>query len=67
LEWSRSDDYRAARRQIWRVNGTIAGYVKSAGDFSEVLVRNAGHMVPTDQPVWALDLYNKFISGKPIA
>jgi len=66
LEWSGSEQYRNAERKIWTVDGTIAGYVKSAGDFSEVLVRNAGHMVPTDQPVWALDLFNKFIFNQPL-
>jgi carboxypeptidase C (cathepsin A) len=28
-------------------------------------VRNAGHMVPYDQPKWSFDLINRFTSGKP--
>jgi len=39
-----------------RVNPTI----KAVGKFTEVPARNAGHLVSTDQPAWALDLITKF-------
>ena len=46
------------------VGGDLAGYAKTVGNFTAVLVRNAGHMVPYDQPKWAFDLINRFTSGK---
>lgn len=61
MEWSGANEYRRKRRKIWKIGGEVAGYVKTHGRLSEVLVRNAGHMVPTDQPKWAFELFNKFI------
>ncbi|XP_053616890.1 venom serine carboxypeptidase-like [Plodia interpunctella] len=64
LNFSSAHEYRNAPRKIWRVKNEIAGYVKKAGNLTEVLVRNAGHMVPHDQPKWALDLITRFVNGK---
>jgi vitellogenic carboxypeptidase-like protein len=62
LKFKAAEEYRNAQRVPWYVDGRLAGYMKSGGNFTEVLVRNAGHMVPTDQPVWALDLITRFTS-----
>lgn len=67
LDFCGSDEYKTAERTIWYVDGELAGYSKVAGNLTEALVRNAGHMVPSDQPKWALDLINKFVRGLPIA
>lgn len=64
LNFTSADDYRVAARKIWRVGDDIAGYVKRAGNLTEVLVRNAGHMVPRDQPKWAFDLITRFVKNK---
>ncbi|XP_062128401.1 venom serine carboxypeptidase-like [Drosophila sulfurigaster albostrigata] len=56
LKFSEADYYKIAPRKIWRVDGELAGYVKQAGNLIEVLVRNAGHMVPYDQPKWMYEL-----------
>ncbi|CAH2237157.1 jg11130 [Pararge aegeria aegeria] len=63
LNFSSAKEYKTAARHIWRVDDEIAGYVKKAGNLTEVLVRNAGHMVPHDQPIWALDLITRFIKN----
>lgn len=65
LSWSGADLYKVAPRKKWMVDGELAGYSKTVGGFSEVLVRDAGHMVPSDQPKWALDLITKFVFNKP--
>ncbi|XP_026289903.1 venom serine carboxypeptidase-like [Frankliniella occidentalis] len=67
LQWSGADAYKTAERKIWTVDGEVAGYAKTAGRLTEVLVRAAGSMVPLDQPKWALDLITKFVSHQPIA
>lgn len=46
------------------VSNRLAGYVKTVKNFTQVLVRNAGHMVPYDQPKWAFDMITRFTSGK---
>ena len=64
LQWSHSDDYRKAIRQIWKVNPNdkdVAGYIKTVNRFMLATIRNAGHMVPSDQPRAALDLLQRFI------
>ncbi|KAJ4443403.1 hypothetical protein ANN_05071 [Periplaneta americana] len=64
LEFSKATEYREAKRLLWNVNGRLAGFMKTGGNFTEVLVRNAGHMVPQDQPEWAFDLINRFTRNK---
>ncbi|XP_075232371.1 venom serine carboxypeptidase-like [Lycorma delicatula] len=61
MEWSGAKQYRAAKRKIWKVGNKVAGYIKTSGKLSDVLVRNSGHMVPTDQPKWTFELFNSFI------
>lgn len=64
LVWPGAADYKKAVRKQWRVAGMLAGYTKTVDNLTEVLVRNAGHMVPSDQPQWALDLITRFTHGK---
>ncbi|CAK1552395.1 unnamed protein product [Leptosia nina] len=64
LDFSAADIYKNAVRKIWRVGKDLAGYYKRAGNLTEVLVRNAGHMVPSDQPKWAYNLISRFIKNK---
>ncbi|XP_037948560.1 venom serine carboxypeptidase-like [Teleopsis dalmanni] len=52
LKFPGSDIYKTAKREIWKVGGEIAGYAKHAGHLIEIMVRNAGHMAPSDQPEW---------------
>jgi vitellogenic carboxypeptidase-like protein len=64
LQWSHSNEYKNASRQIWKVNSTddqVAGYFKIVNKFMLASIRNAGHMVPTDQPRAMLDLLKRFI------
>lgn len=64
LKFSAADEYKKAQRHLWYVDQELAGYAKVAGNLTEVLVRNAGHMVPGDQPKWALDLITRFTRNK---
>lgn len=42
LNFNGADDYKTAKRHIWRADNDIAGYVKQAGNLTEVLIRKAG-------------------------
>ncbi|XP_031352306.1 venom serine carboxypeptidase-like [Photinus pyralis] len=57
--------YQTAPRYQWRVDNELAGYVKQAGKLTEVLVRDAGHLVPADKPKIALDMITRFTRNKP--
>ncbi|XP_046664893.1 venom serine carboxypeptidase-like [Homalodisca vitripennis] len=63
LQWTKKNEFEQAERTIWKVDGVLAGYCKTGGRLTEVMVRNAGHLVPTDQPKWALQLITNFTSG----
>lgn len=74
LKWSGAEQFKNATRTIWRVQQSqnegnvtddIAGYSTTFGPLTVVLVRDAGHMVPSDQPIWGLDLINRFTTAKP--
>ncbi|KAF7288076.1 hypothetical protein GWI33_000129 [Rhynchophorus ferrugineus] len=61
LNFTGANDYNKSVRRIWIINQEISGYIRSGGNLTEVLVRNAGHMVPLDQPKWCYNLISNFI------
>ncbi|CAN8012994.1 unnamed protein product, partial [Ixodes pacificus] len=67
LNWTGAGALAAVSRQIWRTPGgkDIYGYVRQVANFTEVLVRNGGHILPYDQPEAAYDMITRFIDGKP--
>ncbi|CAG2112243.1 unnamed protein product [Medioppia subpectinata] len=68
LEWKHSKEYSKANRLVWKLDKgdtEVTGYVKRVANFTEVIVRNAGHMVPTDQPRAALSMIDNFIRDLP--
>lgn len=64
LKWPSAEKYKEAPRKQWYVGKELAGYTKTVDNLTEVLVRNAGHMVPLDRPQWALDLITRFTHNK---
>jgi len=65
MKWNGAEDYLKAQRVQWKLGGgQLAGYAKEVGNFTQVVIRNAGHMVPYDQPKAAFDLINRFVVGK---
>ena len=66
-KWSRQADFVKAPKSAWHVGADLAGYARAVGNFSYVVVRGAGHMVPGDQPVRALDLITRFVEGRPFS
>jgi len=71
LEWPGQMLYEKAANMTWSVGGTPAGMVKAVnasnnlGSFTFLKVFNAGHMVPMDQPINALDMVRRFLSNEP--
>jgi vitellogenic carboxypeptidase-like protein len=66
MQWQYADELRAAERTIWKVHPDdrdVAGYLKITHSFFLAWVRNAGHMVPADQPRAAFDLIDRFVSA----
>ncbi|KAK4433875.1 Serine carboxypeptidase-like 50 [Sesamum alatum] len=51
MKWEGIHEFLEAERKVWRVDGKLAGYVQKWESLSHVVVLNAGHLVPTDQPM----------------
>jgi len=65
MKWKGADDWDQSERGLWLVDKEMAGYAKIARNLTFVIVFNSGHMVPTNQPVNALDLVTRLITRKP--
>ncbi|XP_077483069.1 putative serine carboxypeptidase CPVL isoform X2 [Amblyomma americanum] len=65
LQWSGAQEFASAPQQIWRSadGDEVLGYVKKANNFTMVLVRNGGHILPYDQPEVASELISGFVNG----
>jgi|UPI000581A2AE cathepsin A (carboxypeptidase C) len=59
LEWKGKDAFQAADEHDWKGNGLA----RSAEGLTFLQVYDAGHMVPSDQPVNALDMITIFVNG----
>ncbi|XP_059058195.1 venom serine carboxypeptidase-like [Achroia grisella] len=59
--WSQRDKFMNAPRTPVLYNDSVAGYVKSGGGLTEVLVRGAGHLVPIDKPEQTQKLISYFV------
>lgn len=60
LPFDGADQYKTAPRYIFWVEDEIAGYFKRVNNLYEVLIRDAGHMVPRDKPKWAYFMITAF-------
>jgi len=65
MPWSGQSGFRRATNTTWQVDGSVAGSSRTYGNLTYLVVNNAGHMVPHDQPKNALDMLNRFIKGLP--
>jgi vitellogenic carboxypeptidase-like protein len=61
LPWPGAADYKAAERAVWKLDGRTAGFVRTAHTLTEVIVTNAGHLAPWNQPATTLDMIKRFV------
>ncbi|XP_060078674.1 probable serine carboxypeptidase CPVL [Ylistrum balloti] len=67
-DWPGQQKYKEEERLIWKVNPSdqeVAGYVRVVENLQQVIVRDAGHILPYDQPERGFDLIQRFIENKP--
>merc|ERR1711920_277808 len=64
LQWSGQDAFSQAPDNDYKLNGQVAGRIRSAKGFHFMQVYNAGHLMPMDKPDVALDMVNRFTTGK---
>lgn len=64
-EWFVDDLNREviADYELWHVDNQVAGFVKHYKGITYMTVKGSGHMVPTDKPAEALQMFNIFLHG----
>ncbi|XP_077483067.1 venom serine carboxypeptidase-like isoform X2 [Amblyomma americanum] len=67
LQWSGAQEFANATQRIWRSpdGDEVQGYTKHAKNFTMILARNGGHMLPLDQPEAAYEMITRFINDIP--
>lgn len=63
MEWSGHQMFLEARMVPFTVDGKEAGSLKTHGPLTFLKVRDAGHMVPMDQPKAALEMLKRWTNG----
>ncbi|CAK1544220.1 unnamed protein product [Leptosia nina] len=66
-QWHGKEQFTNAQRYPFMFHNILAGYYKSGGNLTEVVVRGAGHMVPVDEPARAQFLVTNWIHRLPLA
>jgi len=65
MDWDGQNGFVNAPNTTWHVGGQHAGSSRTYANLTYLLVDNAGHMVPYDQPKNALDMLNRFLKNMP--
>ncbi|KAJ9549087.1 hypothetical protein OSB04_021630 [Centaurea solstitialis] len=61
MKWEVLQKFLDAERDVWNVNGVVAGYVQKSDNLSHVVVNGAGHSVSVYQPVNAQAMIEDWI------
>lgn len=62
LSWPRAAEFERQAGEVWLVDGQAAGWRRRVGQLTQVVLRNAGHMVPRDQPRAALHMVQAWVA-----
>ncbi|KAI8428241.1 hypothetical protein MSG28_002462 [Choristoneura fumiferana] len=65
-KWNGTQEFLQAVRFPYIFNSRLAGYYKTGGQLTEVVLRGAGHMVPLDAPAPAQAMLAHWTRGEPI-
>jgi len=65
MKWTGRDHFNKERMKTWKISGVAAGQAKTYQGLTFVRVFQAGHMVPHDQPVSALQILKNLVTGTP--
>ena len=62
LDWTSKEQFQSVSRSVWKLGtGRTAGWRRSGGGLTQVIVQGCGHMCPSDQPEAMMDLVQWFL------
>lgn len=61
IHFAEAEEFRKKLFTPWKINNKVVGAMKSAGLLEFRIVNNAGHLVPMDRPVEALEMASSFV------
>lgn len=61
MDWLQDNEYYGAYRYSFDVDGDLAGYSKSTTVFTELLLRNVGHLAMKDNPKAVYTAFDMFL------
>eukprot|EP00927_Polykrikos_kofoidii_P069500 TRINITY_DN6500_c0_g1_i1.p1 TRINITY_DN6500_c0_g1~~TRINITY_DN6500_c0_g1_i1.p1 ORF type:complete len:603 (-),score=53.94 TRINITY_DN6500_c0_g1_i1:38-1771(-) len=64
MKWPHQDRFTASSDEPLLLDGSMVGRVRTTANLSFVQVFGAGHMVPSDQPATALNMFETFLSNR---
>ncbi|KAI8999964.1 Alpha/Beta hydrolase protein [Gaertneriomyces semiglobifer] len=64
MNWGGQKGFQETTARNWYIDGKLAGTYQTSRNLSFVLVHQASHMVPIDQPMAALDVIHRAIGVK---
>ncbi len=64
LNWNGSSAFVGTQAEFWMTNGTVSGTFRKYRNLNLVVLFEAGHMVPLNQPLAALTMVQRFIRGE---
>ena len=64
--WEGQSHMANADYTAWKINNMEAGKYKKFKNFKHLVIYNAGHCVPTDQPIVASIMIHEFIENNMI-
>lgn len=63
LRFDNAEEFRNKTLSAWKANGLMLGSIKSAGKLTFVVVNDAGHYVPKDNPVASYILFSSWMKA----
>ena len=63
VKWPFQSQFLSAPKQAFTARGEQAGTYRKASTLTQLVVNDAGHMVPFDQPMHALELLQQFVNN----
>lgn len=66
MKWSGQENFVAQELRDWEVGGQRVGKTRSFGGLTFATIEGAGHMVPYDKPVEALEMVKRWLGGEEL-